>query len=471
MQQLPFVCAAGLAALIAPTGVALGQAAPVVVEVSVRHHAALPAQLGSAEVDHILAEATKLLTNSDSASDTACGVTLRRVGNVTTFNENEIPFSISSRQDFARINAADTTIKVVGEINWCGQLGPSIIGCASMPGPRMAVTRFSPRSMEPILWAHEYAHTTGSPHRSEARQIMRPSIASNMREVDAAECGRLLSVFSLDPLQALVANNADNNAPRVDVGPPVSVNDVGAPDATDATPDDSVEAFVNQVFIEGVPFSEAAQFGPEAVPELAAILDNPAMSATWSNAAATLGAIGAPEAETELMRFLMMDPTAELDIPQYLAKANVPINLGWLVHQGGSRTALETLIKATNADWWLNETAIDWKTPIHADRTALVKQLVNKSIIGLTLTGTEEAQIRLDQLAGQLDEGAPQPILAPEEVTVLGRLGPSAESAIIAVSPDTRGAVRAIGGDEFLASQVDELRLIREQGLADYYSR
>ena len=43
--------------------------------------------------------------------------------------------------------------------------------------------------------------------------------------------------------------------------------------------------------------------------------------------------------------------------------------------------------------------------------------------------------------------------------------------AIIAVSPDTRGAVRAIGGNEFLASQVDELRLIREQGLADYYSR
>lgn len=468
MQQSSFVCAAGLAALIASTGMALGQAAPVLVEVSVRQHAALPARLGNADVDHILAEATKLLGNSDSASDTACGVTLRRVGNVTTFNESDIPFSISSRQDFARINASDTTIKVVGEINWCGQLGPSIIGCASMPGPRMAVTRFSPRSMEPILWAHEYAHTTGSPHRSAARQLMRPSIASNMREIDGAECGRLVSVFSLDPLQALVA---ENRAPRVDAGPPVSVNDVGEADGTGTEDADSVEAFVNQVFIEGVPFAEAAQFGAEAVPELAAMLDNPAMSATWSNAAATLGAIGTPGAEADLMRFLMMDPTAELDIPQYLAKANVPINLGWLVHQGGSRTALETLIKATNADWWLNETAIDWKTPIHADREALVKQLVNKSIIGLTLTGTEEARIRLDQLAGQLDEGAPQPILAPEEVSVLERLGPSAEEAIIAVSPDTRGAVRAIGGNEFLASQVDELRLIREQGLADYYSR
>ena len=135
-------------------------------------------------VDGIFVEMTELVQGPDGSTDVACEVGFARFGELGTFTSDEIPFSINNEADFRRINGIGGSVKVVGEINWCGRLGVGIIGCASMPGPRLAVVRFTP-NQEAILWTHEFGHTTGSPHRDgPARSCSRssaPTIAGSIR--------------------------------------------------------------------------------------------------------------------------------------------------------------------------------------------------------------------------------------------------------------------------------------------------
>jgi hypothetical protein len=131
----------------------------------------------------------------------------------------------------------------------------------------------------------------------------------------------------------------------------------------------------------------------------------------------------------------------------------VPVALGWLVHKSDDREALELLIEATDGNWWVAR-GIDWSTPIHRTREDLVASLVTKAIIGLTLSGTEEAEIRLAQLQGQLDPNARAAALSRGERAVMTeRLGSNAVASVTSVSPATRDAVLQSGGDRFLEAQ------------------
>jgi hypothetical protein len=146
------------------------------------------------------------------------------------------------------------------------------------------------------------------------------------------------------------------------------------------------------------------------------------------------------------------------------------VALGWLVYRSDDPEALELLINATDGDWWVAQ-GIDWSTPIHRTREELVASLVTKAIIGLTLSGTEEAGIRLAQLQGQLDPSAPAPSLPRgERAMMTERLGPDAVATATSVSPATRAAVRQSGGDSFLEAQVQELQAVRAGGLEGYYA-
>ena len=159
---------------------------------SVRQHAALPTQLDAVRVDGILVEMTGLVQGADGSTDVACEVGFARFGQLGTFTSDEIPFSINNEADFRRVDGIGGSVKVVGEINWCGRLGVGIIGCASTPGPRLAVVRFTP-NQEAVLWTHEFGHTTGSPHRDGAGALMQPFIGADHRGVDQGECTRLIA--------------------------------------------------------------------------------------------------------------------------------------------------------------------------------------------------------------------------------------------------------------------------------------
>jgi hypothetical protein len=433
---------------------------------SVRQHAALPAQLDQGRVDGIFVAMTELVQAADGSTDVACQIGFARFGQLGTFTNDEIPFSINNEADFRRVDGIGGSVKVVGEINWCGRLGVGIIGCASTPGPRLAVVRFTP-DQEAVLWTHEFGHTTGSPHRDGEGALMQPFIGVDHRGVDQAECTRLIA--GSDVVQSGSTMLAAHATDVSDRALPASARESSALIRASAAGPEPVQSFVRKGFFEGVPYNQAKLYSDDDVPELQRLLQDPAAEDTWRNVVGTLGAIGTERAKAVLIAYLLADRDARLSPAAYIAKSDVPVALGWLVHKSDDPEALELLIKATDGDWWVAQ-GINWSTPIHRTRDDLVASLVTKAIIGLTLSGTEEAEIRLAQLQGQLDPGARAAALSRgERAAMTERLGSDAVASVTAVSPATREAVLQSGGDRFLEAQVQELRAVQAGGLERYY--
>lgn len=141
--------------------------------------------MSNSEADRIFNSGTQVLRTDDGSNDVSCDLTLQRSGNVRSFNTGD--GSIDSSSEFYAVLNSTGFVKVVNRINWCGGFAPNIIGCAPVPGNSMVVVRFT-RSLEGILWAHEYGHTRGLRHRSSSTAIMNGTIGSNRRRVTSSEC-------------------------------------------------------------------------------------------------------------------------------------------------------------------------------------------------------------------------------------------------------------------------------------------
>jgi hypothetical protein len=239
---------------------------------SVRQHAALPTQLDRARVDAIFVEMTGLVRGADGSTDVACEVGFARFGELATFTSDEIPFSINNEADFRRINGIGGSVKVVGEINWCGRLGVGIIGCASTPGPRLAVVRFTP-NQEAVLWTHEFGHTTGSPHRDGAGALMQPFIGADHRGVDQGECTRLIA--GSEVVQSGSTMVAARTSAGGDRAVPASARESSGMILASAARPEPVQSFVRKGFFEGVPYNQAKLYSDDDVPELQRLLRDP----------------------------------------------------------------------------------------------------------------------------------------------------------------------------------------------------
>jgi hypothetical protein len=119
-----------------------------------------------------------------------------RQGTVGTFLSGD--GSVDSIADFVALAVLAAKVVVVNQINWCDGIKPGIIGCSPTPGSYQVVTRYNPvqpgsaaGSLEGILWAHEYGHTKGLPHRNNIFAVMNPYIGSTERQVNTTECTML----------------------------------------------------------------------------------------------------------------------------------------------------------------------------------------------------------------------------------------------------------------------------------------
>ena len=119
--------------------------------------------LTDADADRILADVRRVLSKKDGASDIACMLTFVRNGNVTVFDFGNGIINSRSDQDSIIGSSLPGKVRVVNQINFCGGFKPGVIGCARR-GSLQAVVRHTPTE-EGILWAHEYGHTRGLPHR------------------------------------------------------------------------------------------------------------------------------------------------------------------------------------------------------------------------------------------------------------------------------------------------------------------
>jgi len=185
--------------------------------VSVTLHRAVPA-LSEEDVKQILADASKMLQKN---SGSACDVTFRLKGPVGTFASPDTP--IVDRHNIEAVHRVDSNVagvdfrvKIVKEINFCRPDLPNpdgaFDGCSYFPPESRSIIvvhpKFhkNPRDLhgpplsnypDHLLWAHEFGHLTGLPHRRNEFALMTPcslSDLSNTRvRVNRAECRRLLS--------------------------------------------------------------------------------------------------------------------------------------------------------------------------------------------------------------------------------------------------------------------------------------
>lgn len=438
--------------------------------VSVAQHAELANPVTDAEVDGILDQVSRMLT----AETPGCPIQFVRDGSVHTFNSAQYPFSINSSADFSKFKSAPPSIKIVGEINWCGVLQSNILGCSSTPGAAWTVVRSDPSS-EPILWAHEFAHTSGSSHRDVPRALMRPMLFPEDKEINSEECAKIVA--------GSPAVNTGVAGAGIDGPPSTSADEGAAQPATDsfgssppqATPE-PVTSFVRGKWVEGVPFNRAKLYTDNDIPALSEILNNPQQATLWSTAVSTLGAIGSLRAKSILMEFLLRDPNGQLSASEYQGKSTVPVALGWIVQRSKElshepdRDALETLIRMTDGTWWTETAKINWTTTIFKNRQDLIASLVVKSFIGLALSGTEEARVRLLQV-GKSAEGRPSAPSDFEAAIVTDHLGPSILPHVSNVSPTTDSAVKNNGGNGFVAEMLKENADVKARGLESYYGR
>ena len=101
------------------------------------------------------------------------------------------PASIDSRQELEQVFNLPGNYKVVDDVNFCGYaLAPMAVGCSGpWSFPSMAVERIL-AVREGVLWAHEYGHAKGLPHRpdTDTDALMHPIIEVPHAKISAPEC-------------------------------------------------------------------------------------------------------------------------------------------------------------------------------------------------------------------------------------------------------------------------------------------
>ena len=152
-----------------------------------------------------------------------------------------------------------------------------------------------------------------------------------------------------------------------------------------------VRTFVHRIYIEGVPYEEAARFDPAAsVPILLDMLADPKEAEYWPNTVVTLGMLGDERAVDPLIQFLQQGATAPLSHPQYIAKSSVVMALGYIINKSRSEKALQFLVESTDPEIWARRD-IKWSSPYHSTEVERNRQLTIMSILGLGLSGDPRA--------------------------------------------------------------------------------
>ncbi|HBP87314.1 MAG TPA: hypothetical protein PKK23_05735 [Nitrospirales bacterium] len=174
------------------------------------------------------------------------------------------------------------------------------------------------------------------------------------------------------------------------------------PSALAATTPEQVQDFVHQVYIEGVPYTEASQLSADvALPVLEEILNNPREEDYWANVVVTIGMIGSDQGAKVLTDFITRkEAQGKLTRAQTVAKTSAVMSLGYIVNKTGNRTALDFLMKSTDPQTW-NKRKLAWTGEFHTNETERDKQLASIAVLGLGVSGNSVAAKFLESLKAQ----------------------------------------------------------------------
>lgn len=238
----------------------------------------------AANVDAILVEASNVLKVDDDfapgTGDVACDVTLVRSGAVGPFSSAATPGTIAKKSDLDAVFAEPAFVKMVTGITWCGRSG-SIAGCAATPGRTIAVVH--PGKWRGIVWAHEFGHSTGLPHRGLDRELMtNEPLAEDQTFVSTSECRSIVG------------------------GPPARALSPGLPTPSGgrAGGAGTVDEIIASVFVDSVPYALIARLPASDASVAARVLDQTERQQDWPNAMTVLGILGDAGHRAKIIRYL-----------------------------------------------------------------------------------------------------------------------------------------------------------------------
>jgi hypothetical protein len=320
--------------------------------------------LTDSDADHILSEASQIIANN------ACPLSLSRSGSVTDFNAGS--GSVLTVADYQRVCAQPGYVHLVNSINWCNGITDAL-GCSDTPGTCIVMVRWAaPPDQDPaqieegILWAHEYGHTKNLHHRSNNDAVMNPILNANRLKIDQGECNAYLERSSTLPS--------------------------AAPSQLQAA---TVEDFVHNVYIHGVPFEEARRFkSSEDVEKLGSLLKDSSQQRYWANAATTLGMIGTAQATHHLTEFIARG-SGVLTPEAYRAKSSAVIAMGFALGTTGEGQALSFLINKSDPAKWQT---FAWESPFTDGSANRDLQMARTAIAALGFSGNVHAESALEKL-------------------------------------------------------------------------
>lgn len=180
-----------------------------------------------------------------------------------------------------------------------------------------------------------------------------------------------------------------------------------------ASSDQPVEAFVQKIFLHGVPFNKAKELKSSAnIKFLKSKLDKDCItppieqeSPFCSNIIVTLGIIGGVDSDavTTMKRYVEKQQKI-LSFPHFRAKSSGVIALGYAINRNPNTTARDIALDVLKTRLWKN----DWddvigkqesvETASPPSKDELKDKLRRSSVLGLGLSGSDEGREALEQV-------------------------------------------------------------------------
>lgn len=171
---------------------------------------------------------------------------------------------------------------------------------------------------------------------------------------------------------------------------------------------DDIRSFVQELYVEGVPYEEAIKFDADAATTtLLQMLDDPDQEPYWGNVVITLGMLGHDRAVQPLIRFLEQDAGGRISRRHHAAKNVVPMALGYLVNRSRNQAALAYLQAGVKPEAWTARN-LKWLSPVHDTNDGRNQQLSKMAIVGLALSAQPAAAQTLHTLQGAATSEAEQ---------------------------------------------------------------
>jgi len=165
-----------------------------------------------------------------------------------------------------------------------------------------------------------------------------------------------------------------------------------------------IEEFVRQMFVNGVPYEEAVKYNADEANRILDLLNDREEEQYWANVVIVASIAGDERVVEPLIDFIESGQRGrgELNQMHYNAKTSAIMSLGYVVHHTGSREALDYMIESLDPEVW-DTRRINWGSAIHDSEDDLYIQLSTMSVLGLGLSGNEEAAEALQTIDERAD--------------------------------------------------------------------